>query len=356
VIAFVRGHRRLLTDFVLFVGQWAPISGTILAVLGALYLLLQLDLKAVPEEPNLNASMPHCNCAMHEGGTGPSAASSNPVTTLGATDMRRSSSNSGGETSSEIVPTTSQPGPGQGHKIKRSWTATDRGNRRKVAKALTAIGDYLGTAAQDRFDLSEFKRGKALDYPEVPGEERRNPELLLIREQYNPSRDADGNVTPALRGSPSRAGSFTGSFVSGFGGEGSSTTLRDASFPSPFAPPSIPRILHAATLPAERPSFELPNPPLSSSAGATGGRPRQPGDSLAVPSRVHHSPTRSNSSAPAINFIVNIPEGRSSPAIVVSSDPGTSSSAHTPVSNPPASSSPSEPLPTPSTPESPPSS
>lgn len=289
--------------------------------------------------------MHHCNCAMHEGGTGPFAPSSHPVATLGATDMRPSSSNSGGETSSEIVPTTSRPGPGQ---VKRSWTA-DAGNRRKVAEALTAIGDYLGTAAQDRFDDSEFKRGKAVNYPEVPGEELRNQLLPQIREQYNPSRDADGNATPALRRSRSIAGSFTDSVASEFGVEGSSTTPRAESHLSPFVPAPIPRIPHAATLPAKRPSFKPQNLPSSSSAGATEGR-------LEVPSRVHHNPTRNNPSASAINSIVNIPEGRSSPAIVVSSDPDTSSSAHTPVSNPPASSSPSEPLPTPPTPGSPPSS
>jgi hypothetical protein len=71
-----------------------------------LYLLIAADLETVTEEANPNASMHHCNCAMHEGGTGLFTASSHPVATLGATDMRRSSSNSSGETSSEIVPST----------------------------------------------------------------------------------------------------------------------------------------------------------------------------------------------------------------------------------------------------------
>jgi hypothetical protein len=291
--------------------------------------------------------MHHCNCAMHKGGTGLFAASSHPVATPGATDMRRSSSNSIGETSSEIVPTTSRPGPGQGHKVKRA------GGRRRVAKALIAVGNYLSTPTQGQFNNSEFKHRKA-HFPEVPGEEYRNQMLPQIRERYNQSRDADGNVTPVLRGSHSRAGSFTGTFSSGIGVEGRSTTPTVASFPSPFAPPPIPRRSHAATLPAEQPSFKLQNFPSSSCA--TGGRLRQRGDSLEVLSQVHHSPTRNNPSASAINSIVNIPEGQSSPATVISSDPGTSSSAHTPVSNPPASSSPSEPLPTPSTPASPPSS
>jgi hypothetical protein len=362
VIAFVRGRHRSLTDFVLFVGQWAPIVGTGLAVLASLYLLLAADPEAVKEEANPNVSMHHCNCSMQEVGIGLFRASSHSDDTPGATDMRRSFSNSGGGTSSEIVPTTSRPAPGQGHQVKRSWTA-DAANRRKVAKALTAIGNYLGTAAHDQFDDSEFKRGKAVDFPEIPGEEHRNSALPQIRERYNQSRDADGNVTPVLRERPSRAGSFTGSVASGLGIEGSSTTPRAASpqspqsphSPSAFSSPTTPRRPHASTLPAERTSFELQNPPSSSSAGPTRGRLRQRGDTLEVPSPVHYGPTRNNPSAPSVTSIVTIPESQSSPAIVVSSDPDTSSPALTLVSNPPAPPSPSEPLPTPLTAASPPS-
>lgn len=53
------------------------------------------------------------------------------------------------------------------------------------------FGNYVGTAAQDRFHDSEFKHGKAVDYRELHGGEHRNPGLILIREQYNQSRDPD---------------------------------------------------------------------------------------------------------------------------------------------------------------------
>lgn len=54
---------------------------------------------------------------------------------------------------------------------------TDAGNRRKVAETLSRIGNYLGSAAPDRFDDSDFKHGKAVDFPEIPGEEHRNDML-----------------------------------------------------------------------------------------------------------------------------------------------------------------------------------
>jgi hypothetical protein len=53
----------------------------------------------------------------------------------------------------------------------------------------------------NRFDDSEFRHGKALDFPEIPGESQRNPVLSQIRMQYNKYRDADGNATPGDLGS-----------------------------------------------------------------------------------------------------------------------------------------------------------
>ena len=349
MIPFVRGHHRSLTDFLLFVGQWAPIVGTGLAVLGSLYLLLAADLEAA-KEASPNASMHHRNGSMQEVGRALSTASSHSVATPDATDMRRSFSNGDRGASIEVLPTTSQSAPEQGHHAKQSGMA-DAGNRRRVAETLTAIGNYLGTAAPDRFDDSEFKHGKALDFPEIPGEEHRNRALHQIREQYNHSRDAEGNVTPMLREQSSRAGSFTGSVASGLGVEGSSITPRAASpqppqsphSPSLFPSPTTPRRPHANTFPVERGSFELQNPLLSSSTGSAGDRLRQRRNTLEVPSPVHHSPTWNSPSASSITPIVTVPEGRSSPAIMVSSDPDTFSPAHIPVFNPPPPPSPYEP-------------
>jgi hypothetical protein len=337
---------------VLFVGQWAPLVGAGLAVLGSLYLLLAADLEAVKEEANSNASMHHRNFSMQGVGIRLPTASSHSVATPGATDMRRSLSNGGRETPSEIVPTASRPASGQDHQAMQSWTA-DAGNRRKVARALTTISNHLGTAAHDQFDDSEFKHGKALDFPEIPGEEHRNCALRQIREQYNQCRDADGNVTPVLREQASKAGSFTGSVASGLGVEGSSATPGAAlpqlpqspHSPSPFPSHTTHQAPQASVLPVERTSLELQNLP-SSSTSSTGDRLRQRRDMLEVPSPAYHSPTRNNLPASSVTSVVTITEGRSSPAIVVSSDPDISSPARMPVFNELAPPSPSNSLPT----------
>lgn len=145
--------------------------GTGLAVLGSLYLLVASRLAAAEEEES-NSSTPgapsgapvhhcnHCDCLTREISRGRSLTSTRSVHSPSAADMRPSA---------EMVHTT-------------TWTSlrsgvSDAGNRRKVAKALSTIGNYLGNAAEDRFDDSEFKRGKALDFPEIPGEEGRNSAL-----------------------------------------------------------------------------------------------------------------------------------------------------------------------------------
>lgn len=307
-------------------GQWGPIVGTGLAALGSLYLLLAADLeamkKAMKEEANSNASMDHCNCSHshHEGeehpgfdtglnyppnirdartihgGSDPQDTtspqdvrieSSHSVNNPDSADARHSLSDGDGGTSIKIMSTISRPGQ-QGQRP----GIPDVGNRRKVANALFTIGNYLGTVAHDQFHNSEFKSGKALDFPEIPGEASRNRALPQIREQYNHSRDEERAVTPDNH---SRAGSFI-SNASGFAGEGSSI----ASPQSPqslHSSPTFPSVArnnrpHANTLSVDVRSQS--RSPLSF-AGATGARPRR--DTLEVPSLVRHSFVRNNPSA-----------------------------------------------------------
>ncbi|RFU28503.1 hypothetical protein B7463_g7840, partial [Scytalidium lignicola] len=321
---------RYQTEPMASIGQWAPIVGTGLAAIGSLYLLLTTDMKVLKkEEANASPSIHHCNCSMQDHGRRLFTASSH--STVGSSNMRQSSSNSGRGPSTEIAPTTTRSASEYSSQARRSGRV-DAGSRLKVAKALTTISNYVGTAAPDLFDDSEFKQGKAVDFPEIPGEEHRNRALPQIREQYNPSRDADGNVTPMLR-PRSRAGSFNGSIVSGLNIEHSST-MPGVSTPQsqlPFPLPIMSRTSHSDTFPAEQTSLELQNSPSSSSAaGSPEGIQRRRRDTLEVPLPIHHAPVaRNNTVDSSFTSIITMPEHRSSPAIVVSPDPETSSPAHT---------------------------
>ena len=243
--------------------------------------------------------------AMQEVSLGLSTVSSHSIATQGAADTHPGFSG-------ELDPVTNELTPGQGHQDKRSWTV-DAGNRRRVAKTLYTIGNLFGTVAYDSFDDSEFKHGKAFDYPLIPGEEHRNRDLHRIREHNSQRRDADGSVTPVLREQHSRASSFNSGFGSGIGVEGSSTIPRAAALPQSLqsprspSPPSAPSTLrrpHASTLPAQRTSFEFQSPASFPSAGSiTGGLPMRR-DTLQVPSPVYHGPMRNNPSPSSITSIV----------------------------------------------------
>jgi hypothetical protein len=271
------------------------------------------------EETNPNIPSQYHSPPRHEVSRGQSPASSHSVAITGAADVHPRTSNGRGRKSSEIARTISQ-----------SSTQHDAGNRLRIAETLIAIGNRLGTAAPDRYDLSEFKHGKAVDFPEIPGEQQRNSNLQEIRDRYNQSRDADGNITP-LRRQNSRTGSFTESAASELG-EGNRATS-----------PGRPR--HPNTLGSERRSSELQNTVSYSSTGSNGNGIRRR-DTLAVPSPVHHSHTRNSPSASSLP----------SPTIVISSGSGTSSHDELPAFNPHIAPSPSDSVSRPPMAASPPSS
>jgi hypothetical protein len=300
---------RWLTVFVPFAGQWAPIVGTILAVLGGLY-----HIRHKVEEPNPTASTSPLNPAMCEGHRDKSPASSHYVATRGAIDGHHSLSNGGGGISTETVigplPQAVTPTGGKTppecvpttNPMQRAVTWRD-GGRRTVARTLTALSDRLATAAPNQFDDSTFRSGPAQNYPRIPAEEQRNKRLNDIENRY------DRNATQ-LRKQRSRAGSLTGSMNSGLGinVEGNTT---------PRAQP--PQRSHSGTFPAEQTSGELQNVTSHTSAGSSGDMP-QPQPTLKVPPLDHRGRKRTSSASP-ITFDDSINQGPSSPVIVVSHDP-----------------------------------
>ncbi|KAK8105636.1 hypothetical protein PG999_008995 [Apiospora kogelbergensis] len=77
-------------------------------------------------------------------------------------------------------------------------TLPDRGDRRKMAHTFVELDRYMGTPAPDVFDDSEFKRGKDGEFPEIPSEAARNPDLEQIRRQHNLSPSTPGKQAPDL--------------------------------------------------------------------------------------------------------------------------------------------------------------
>jgi hypothetical protein len=84
-------------------------------------------------------------------------------------------------------------------------------SRRAVAGLLLAAGNFLGDKVHKHRRDSGFRRGSVLNFPEVPGEVFRSPDLPRIKEVYDPPRDPDGNVSPGPRSSSGGASPMAGS-------------------------------------------------------------------------------------------------------------------------------------------------
>ncbi|KAM0719432.1 hypothetical protein Q7P37_005337 [Cladosporium fusiforme] len=140
------------TEPIVSIGQWAPIVGTGLALFGSLYV-------ALAATANLEDS--------HTDGPSRSPSNRSP---RGHESPRRLTND-----------------------LTRTQThATLEGTRRTVAGWLTTVAEYVGTPQKKSYDDDGFRRGRAMGFPAIPGEENRNPDLPRFTAQWtsrDPSRE-----------------------------------------------------------------------------------------------------------------------------------------------------------------------
>lgn len=196
-------------------GQWSSIAGTTLAALGSLYLLWSTEGdEAITEKPRThytNSGLSH---------RGPSSERHRSPARLSNFEFPTSPSveNALGIRSTSpngmaLVPTITANLDQEELNNTESGRGQPTAGRHTVRKWLNSAADYLGNAAHDKFDVSDYKNEKARGFPEVPGEVLRNPALERISTQYS-----------RLREENSRAGStYAPSVASTSGIEGSST-------------------------------------------------------------------------------------------------------------------------------------
>jgi hypothetical protein len=246
------------TERVASIGQWAPIAGTCFAALGSLYLYLTGNLRSDKENPNIDFVNHHCDCLHHDFDD-----QGNPLRVQSEGECSPHSRSMDGlgiemRPSNELASTLSRR---TNHFHPDKAPPSDPASRRRVARWLTAAGNYLGNAAHDRLGVSGYNHSRARDFPEIPGEEHRNPALPEIRMQYSERREL------VLRELHSRTGSSAVSISSASGVPGS---------PTPSGP----------TSPHPDPSPTSPRPDTSPSPSRTRGRR----DTLDVPSPAYHRP------------------------------------------------------------------
>ncbi|KAF2689426.1 hypothetical protein K458DRAFT_427591 [Lentithecium fluviatile CBS 122367] len=239
------------------VGQWGPITNVSLATLGSLYLLLTRPEAKENEATSSQTSSHHCNCShshnfqpqptltvQSENDYSPQRSIAGLGITAEPQEMEQRLSHESGITS------TSPNG-----RQRRASPTSDPGGRRWVARTLKKTADYLGSAAHDKFDMSAYNQSEAREFPEIPGEAQRNPELSELKRQYSRRRDA------VLREENSRGGS------------------------------PVPSASSASGTPALGVEISSSPPPDASSfTEQTRGRPSARRDTLTVPSPAFHRP------------------------------------------------------------------
>ncbi|GAB0138133.1 hypothetical protein EsDP_00006377 [Epichloe bromicola] len=327
-VNFFSDQMRFQTEPMASIGQWGPIVGTGIATAGSLYLLLAADIEAAMRGgTSATDSGQACPCEHHHGLESPGRRQSSRAPSSRASrskdrEMADTTSHQGDHEDETLHSLPNRPSslarefdsqeeearPNSsrdvGNRLKRytskqSTTSipkhevshSEGGSRLKVAATLVAIGGALGSATHDSFDLSKFRDGAALDFPEIPGEKERNVNLAHVKEIYSKRLGEDG--TPVVLASRSRASSFNDHRPSGHALD----NLRPSRGPSPrpwqagsrSASPvpssSRPR---ASTLPAQSGSEEVVtgnSPPAGVEPNR--GRQRQRRDTLEVPVAAH---------------------------------------------------------------------
>jgi len=333
-------------------GQWAPIVGTAFAAFGSLYLLLAETVREETKSTELPTRPCTCQHPHHDGGDDPEPQQDGVLSPMRreapAADVRAPSPNRTPAAEMQEVPgrrrlpraSTYSPGGASavtdsspsdtddveapnGRQPKRSWTSTtDVGKRRQVRHALAKLGGVFVGTAHGAFDISDFRQGRATEFPTIPGEEHRNPDLNRVLRTYNGQRDnhdeEGGDITPSLNRQRSRANSFR-SVASGADGEAGPSTPKARRALSRSPSPLRSR----DTFPRERVSLsDVPAPGSPPSPGSATPRAPTRRVTLTVPSSSHHGHVRNNSSASSPRPTI-IMTGERSPSIVVSPDPET---------------------------------
>lgn len=274
-------------------GQWAPIVGTGIAILGSLYLIIAAEMDAADTEKEPKPSQTTQTCAECGGNTICERTNS-------SADSGRMSGDSVAVSSSEIERTTLST-------IRQAMTTqpgSDPGGRKKVARVFNAASTYLAAKAHTNFEDTGFEQKERTNFPEIPAEMYRNKNLPEIRNVYN---------TPLPR---SRATSFVGSDTSN--GEGSSRMPR-RQLSLPVRPPPIASVgrHYSNTLPTDGRPFDGPTfLEIRNLYGNLSERQWSPTDGL-TPSE-EDPPGRPSTSD--VNAELLSASGPTTPKIVVSSD------------------------------------
>ncbi|KAI9367636.1 hypothetical protein BJX61DRAFT_283710 [Aspergillus egyptiacus] len=287
------------TEPIASIGQWAPIVGAALAVLGSLYLFLTED----------DTTQQGCACSQ-----------SSERQEAGSLDPQSTPTTGIGQTATQIPSTSSL----QTRNTAPTRRISDPGYRIWIGEVLRRAGTSVSNAAFVRLNDYQFKQDGGA-FPEVPGEGNRNAELPQTRRKWQNNPNIDSTLTLARQSSNLTAGSSIDSELSSTTSGGiPPSSSRQSTRPMPPSPSSLSASHQAG---AERSSSKLNAPllPPSPAADPPLGRRRSRQNTLEVPP--HLTSIRRNHSISSVSsYGSTVPGGPTTPTIVVSDDQGPSAS------------------------------
>ncbi|CAG8006519.1 unnamed protein product [Penicillium olsonii] len=158
------------TEPITSIGQWAPIVGSGLAVLGSLYLLLAAEMAAERKSDKKEKCK---ECARPES----------------SSSSRRQSETSTEDQEPDNDTPSEQPTTSGNETLIRQFTARtltgDVGGRRRFARFMNWASENIAVRTHSQYEKGGFKQDQKDNYPELPGERLRNSELPIQILKYN---------------------------------------------------------------------------------------------------------------------------------------------------------------------------
>jgi hypothetical protein len=277
----------------LFAGQWAPMVGTGLAILGSLYLLLAAEVEALKKVKRSKDNSPDSREVRWTDGDIIGSPLQSPIDSCpplelvsgrlsasSRSDARPDASYAGHDLPTERLCANCGHYHRQGQQDHRS-RIPGTGTRGRIARFIVVIDAYIDSFRQGIFGDPDPDHEEPAAVIDVPGEELRN----RLR------RGTDGSRSHSRAPSVNR-GVGVESYV-----DGSSNTTRRGSpqpqqsprSPSPLPRAAAPRRSTTSKLSAIEKPFDPQDSAPSSSAAALANRGRSRQDSLQVPEMVHSS-------------------------------------------------------------------
>ncbi|KAJ4003698.1 hypothetical protein NW766_012149 [Fusarium irregulare] len=182
------------------IGQWAPVTGTAMAMVGSLYLLLARHAEEAgdPYKPH-QCNCPHCHIdnsarqsQISHHGSMSSLNSRHTGPTISVTDTHATN---------QLSPNLDVPPPRSSLHRDSSIDGNRSINhparnpyRQKVEKAFFKVGDILGTPAHDFITEPRNRDPSHVDLPMVPGERFRNERVSAVEREQDQHQEHESEV------------------------------------------------------------------------------------------------------------------------------------------------------------------